>query len=167
MRRSFCPPSCRVFTPYFRLYRICRRPAQNAAPVDWHKRGETQTCLASSEAFFLARLQRDRSRQAARMRVLTRRQSSSIACHSTLTLLDFVRSLERFAVTSARYKRETNPAAWSFALASVPFASTAEVVSSEVARNSGLAQVRATARLVQSILTTATARCGSKSITST
>src|ERR1700693_4133489 len=66
-------------------------------------------------------------------------------------LLDFVRSLERFAVTSARYKRETNPAAWSFALASVPFASTAEVVSSEAARNSGLAQVRATARLVQSI----------------
>jgi hypothetical protein len=85
------------------------------------------------------------------MRVLTQRQSSSIACHSTLTLLDFVRSLERFAVTSARYKGETNPAAWSFALASVPFASTAEVVFSEVARNSGLAQVRATARLVQSI----------------
>src|SRR6202521_6060741 len=47
-----------------------------------------------------ARLQCDRSRQAARMRVLTRRQSSSIACHSTFTLLDFARSLERFAILS-------------------------------------------------------------------
>jgi hypothetical protein len=41
---------------------------------------------------FFARLQRDRSRQAARMRVLTRRQSSPIACHSRQELFQSSRS---------------------------------------------------------------------------
>src|SRR3954451_18568104 len=40
----------------------------------------------SAGFFFLARLQRDRSRQAARMRVLRRRQSSPIVCHSGLEM---------------------------------------------------------------------------------
>jgi superfamily II DNA/RNA helicase len=42
------------------------------------------------------------SAREARMRVLTRRQSSSIACHSTLTLLDSAMSLERFAIPSSK-----------------------------------------------------------------
>lgn len=39
-------------------------------------------------------LQRDRSRQAAYMRLPKRRQSASIACHSSFTLFEFARSLE-------------------------------------------------------------------------
>jgi hypothetical protein len=47
------------------------------------QRGEIETCMRGLRAsFLLALLQRDGSRQAARMRVLTRRQSSSIACRS-------------------------------------------------------------------------------------
>ena len=60
------------------------------------KRGQNNSGFPSKtsarshrRAFSLARRQRDRIRQAARMRVLTRRQSSSIACHSSFTLLDF------------------------------------------------------------------------------
>ena len=69
---------------------------------DWPARLHRSVRYARIES--LALLQRDRSRQAARMRVLTRRQSSSIASH--IRVVSLVQYTERFAVTSGGYKGE-------------------------------------------------------------